>query len=344
MKKKIQKPFDVEAAKRGAKVETKSGHSVRILCYDRRCIDYPIIALVNFDKNEQVYSYNSDGILYHCNNDNKNLVIILEIETKFDEGDYIVSHIGNIYKITRIDDMYHTKQLSSGYEQRWTIEDIDRSFHKWTIQDAKPGDVLCYQDGRPFMLKELRDGYPVAYFGIDYEDSILIGNGMIWTDKPVRPATFTEYNRLFKQLRIENYEYNVDTHEITKQEIAWRNKEGLGTKLNGYYINIDSSICSYDNGILCKNSYNVFSTKKQAKAALAMARISQIMKNDERFGGPITDEEWDGRNLYSIIRVNKILIVQARPSYEFLSFRTPKQADLFLEENKDLIKDYYMLD
>ena len=30
---------------------------------------------------------------------------------------------------------------------------------------------------------------------------------------------------------------------------------------------------------------NIFATKKQAKSALAMAQISQIMANDERFGG-----------------------------------------------------------
>lgn len=344
MKKKIKKAFNVKDAQNGALVETKDGHSVRILCYDRRCIDYPIIALVNFDKNEQVYSYNSDGILYHCNNDNKNLVIISEIETKFDKGDYIVSDIGNIYEITKIDEMYHTKQLSSGYEQRWTIEDIDKTFHKWSLSDAKPGNVLCYYDGRPFMFKELRDGYPVAYFGIDYEDSILIGNGMIWTNDSVRPATFKEYNRLFKRLKEENYEYNVDTHEITKKEIAWRNKEGLGTRMSGYYINIDSSICSYDNGILYKNSYNVFATEKQAKAALAMARISQIMANDKRFGGGITNEEWNNNSWHVILRRHDELNISTRYGYEYLAFHTKEQAELFLNENEDLIKDYYMLD
>lgn len=35
MKKKIQKPFEVEAAKNGAIIETKNGHSVRIICYDK---------------------------------------------------------------------------------------------------------------------------------------------------------------------------------------------------------------------------------------------------------------------------------------------------------------------
>lgn len=348
MKKKIQKPFNVEAAKNGAKVETKDGISVRIICYDRISKVYPIIALIAENNFECCVSYTIDG--KRCSDDftnyygNLNLVIIEEIESKFNEGDYIVSEIDSIYKIIKIDDMYHTKQLSSGYEQRWTVEDIDKTFHRWSLNDAKPGSVLCYEDGRPFVFKELRDGHPVAYFGIDYEDSILIGNGMIWTDKPVRPATFKEYNRLFKQLREENYEYNVNTHEITKSKTSWRYKEGLGTKMNGYYIGIDSGIYSYDNGILCKNSYNVFATKKQAKSALAMARISQIMANDKRFGGTISYEEWADSSWHVILRRYNELEITTRYGYEYLAFHTREQADLFLNENEDLIKEYYMLD
>ena len=346
MKKKITKAFNVKDARNGAIVETKSGDSVRILCYDRIEPNFPIVALINNGTYEVCDTYTIDGYVYDdkCYDD-KNLIIITEIETKFDEGDYIVSEIGNIYKITRIDDMYHTKQLSSGYEQRWTIEDIDRSFHKWSLNDAKPGSVLCCEDGRPFMLKTFDSfGCPIAYFGIDTTNHIYVGTGDIWTYKPIRPATFREYNSLFKQLRQENYEYNIDTHEITKPNILWRYKEGLNTKMSGYYVGIDSRIYSYDNGILCKNSYNVFATKKQAKAALAMARISQIMANDKRFGGNITNDEVGTDRYYVILRRRDALEISTRYNYEYLAFHTKEQAELFLKENEDLIKDYYMFD
>ena len=45
MKKKIQKPFNAEAAKKGARVETRGGDPVRIICYDRKGDDCPILAL-----------------------------------------------------------------------------------------------------------------------------------------------------------------------------------------------------------------------------------------------------------------------------------------------------------
>lgn len=343
MKQKIKKAFNIKDAQNGATVKTKEGHQVRIICYNRIGSDYPILALINNNDYEVCYSYTIDGKLSIGQNSIKDLIIIDEIESKFNEGDYIVSDIGYIYEITKIDDMYHTKQLSSGYEQRWTIEDVDRSFHKWSLDDIKPGDVLCCEDGRPFMFKKLYGTYPVAYFGIDSTNHIYVGTGNIWSREIIRPATFREYNRLFKQLKEENYEYNVDTHEITKQEVSWRNKEGLGTKMSGYYINIDSSISSYDNGILCKNSYNVFATKKQAKSALAMARISQIMANDERFGGFITDEEWAHHDIYVILRHDNTLVVTTRHCYEYLGFNKREQAELFLKENEDLIRDYYMM-
>lgn len=346
MKKKIQKPFDVELAKKGAKVETKDGDSVRILCYDRIKTDYPIVALINFDNEEACISYNIKGSL-NCNQTSKDLVIIDEIKYKFDEGDYIVGEVGFVYKITKIDDMYHTIQVSSGYRQRWTIEDVENNFHKWTIQDAHAGDILIdIQSETPFIFKDCSDeehpNYPVAYCGIDVSNIFKIPEGNHWwTNNSIRPANKEEKELLFNKLEEAGYKWNSDTLTLSKVE-KWRDKEG--TKMNGYYISSDATIYSYDDGVLCKNSYNVFATKKQAKSALAMARISQIMANDNRFGGIITDEEWNTDNKYIIIRRGDNLGIETRYCYEYLAFHTKEQAELFLNENEDLIKMYYMLD
>lgn len=34
MEKKVVKPFSVEAAKNGARIETRNGHKVRIVCFE----------------------------------------------------------------------------------------------------------------------------------------------------------------------------------------------------------------------------------------------------------------------------------------------------------------------
>ena len=47
---------------------------------------------------------------------------------------------------------------------------------------------------------------------------------------------------------------------------------------------------------------------------------------------------------YVILKVRNILVITTSYRYEYLAFHTEEQAKLFLEENEDLIKDYYMMD
>lgn len=144
--------------------------------------------------------------------------------------------------------------------------------------------------------------------------------------------------------------YEIDRENSTFECIKfkpikkrWRDKDSA--IIRGFYIYNDATICDYE-GENEPCNYNVFATKKQAKSALAMAQISQTMANDERFGGVITDEEWEDTtiNKFVINRVkNTINKAAFTSSYEFLAFHTQEQCDLFLEENEDLVKDYLMI-
>lgn len=57
------KPFDLEAAKNGAKVVTRDGHAVRIICYDRKNGAYPIVALLEDDEDDV-----GEHTIYYTNN------------------------------------------------------------------------------------------------------------------------------------------------------------------------------------------------------------------------------------------------------------------------------------
>ena len=90
----------------------------------------------------------------------------------------------------------------------------------------------------------------------------------------------------------------------------------------------------------------LFATKEHAKSAIAMAKIGQIMVNDERFGGIVTDDEWKNYSVvkYCIHRYNgEIAATISYYDYFFMGFHTKAQMDLFMDENMDLIKDYFML-
>ena len=51
-------PFDVDSAKRGEPVSTRDGRAVRIVCWDVKNTDFPILALVmEKDGREHPYQY-----------------------------------------------------------------------------------------------------------------------------------------------------------------------------------------------------------------------------------------------------------------------------------------------
>ena len=348
MKKKIQKPFNVEAAKNGVIVETKGGKSVRIVCYDR-ISSCPILALVFDGKAETCYPYKLDGSLgyYAGITNSEDLVIIEEVDCpKFNVGDWVFmnTHGSQPWLVIKVTPNYYEIKDSSGYITAKSHHTIDSLFHPWSLKDAKPGDVLISEDDKhPFIFKKFLGYAPSAYCGIDTTDSIYISDeDRPWTRDTVRPATYEERQLLFNKLEEKNYKWDTDTLTLSKIQKRWRDNEYK--TISGYYTHSDSRITYSKDHKNTKENYNIFATEKQAKSALAMARISQIMANDKRFGGIVTDEEWTDKSWYSIIRINNDLRTATRLCYELLAFHTKKQADLFLEENRDLVKDYYMMD
>lgn len=152
-----------------------------------------------------------------------------------------------------------------------------------------------------------------------------------------------------KEIKItppEGFEIDIEssTFECIKFKPIKRWRDGYKA-VHGYIIDI-SNIRRAD-GIVTADNHAIFYNSKQAKSAKAMAIISQIMANDERFGGVVTDEEQENKNIwkYSINR-NSNTIEKYNGTHgivHFLSFHTPEQRDLFLTENEDLVKDYLML-
>lgn len=145
--------------------------------------------------------------------------------------------------------------------------------------------------------------------------------------------------------------YEIDKENSTFDCIKFKpiTKRWRDDKLqlvHGYYITSHSGIQDvYQPCTNTRDNYNTFATLKQAKAALAMARISQIMANDKRFGGVVTDEEWREDRAKCVLErylggINKW---KCCDTYQFLAFHTEEQCDLFLKENEDLVRDYLML-
>ena len=90
---------------------------------------------------------------------------------------------------------------------------------------------------------------------------------------------------------------------------------------------------------------NIFHSERYAKAALALAQISQLMPY---YGGEITNKEWlNERPKYSIIMIgHEVCVTDTWKTRYPISFHTAEDRNKFLSflENVQLVKDFYMVD
>lgn len=72
------KPFDLEAAKAGKPVCTRNGRKVRILCYDLKGEEYPIVAAVETPNHmaESISAYDKNGRFDHGKENNNDLMML----------------------------------------------------------------------------------------------------------------------------------------------------------------------------------------------------------------------------------------------------------------------------
>lgn len=125
--------------------------------------------------------------------------------------------------------------------------------------------------------------------------------------------------------------------EIKEKELpkSWEELGGV----HGYYISTDSEL---EMGVVSDiNNQNTFATKNQARSALAMAQLSQLMKvyND----GWVPD--WSDNESKYVINyfdhyIDRDYVLH---SASFLAFKTEALCTLFLENFPDLIKEYFLM-
>ena len=128
----------------------------------------------------------------------------------------------------------------------------------------------------------------------------------------------------------------------------------VGGKIKGYFIDHDESSIIFfdseesqfidDDGISsdCKN---IFKTEKQAKSALAYAQLTQLMALPEFNGDWVPDWSDDCEEKYIIKRVrNSIESYTFSNAHHHISFKSKEIRDKFLDNNFDLLKEYFELD
>lgn len=118
----------------------------------------------------------------------------------------------------------------------------------------------------------------------------------------------------------------------------------IGVKIAGFYIAQVSEIRDFEESIANKTDINLFKTEKQAKSALAYAQLTQLMALPEYNGDWVPD--WKNRTqLKHCIEMDSMNIVSVTfyTAYSKLSFKTIEIRNRFLENNLDLLKEYFEL-
>jgi hypothetical protein len=123
---------------------------------------------------------------------------------------------------------------------------------------------------------------------------------------------------------------------IKKLPKSW---EELG-KISGYYMTKDSEIKDIQSLSTYTNNYNIFVTENQAKSAIAMAKLSQVMAvyND----GWVADWNDKSQKKWSIYFFkDSIVINELQNTKNFLMFKTQKIAEEFLNNFREDIETYF---
>ena len=147
-------------------------------------------------------------------------------KTKFKIGDWVTDGTCKA-KITSINNNYYwfSKNCILG-----EIESIDKKYHIWSVEDAKPGDILCYKDEISIYknsIMDFLDKFAGFQYYCCYDGKILVTNGFYsLTEKKdkfdIYPATEEQIETLFSYMTPAGYiwDFNNKVLKETKFKIG----------------------------------------------------------------------------------------------------------------------------
>lgn len=176
------------------------------------CIDW--LKKQGEQEEPQVYETEDGEIITYSETDGYKFV-----ESKFHEGDWVVNKFGDSWHIDSLDKKNYQVSDEKGNYNYFPISKQDE-MHLWTIQDAKDGDVIFYDDGWICIFKCIHGIWYSSYcfitddgeFHTGYErhavDSTIHGNA--------HPATKEQRDILMKAINNAGYKWNAETRTLEK--------------------------------------------------------------------------------------------------------------------------------
>jgi len=160
--------------------------------------------------------------------------IVEQNHAKFKAGDWVVSDLD---KMTRYISEVHNDKYNNYYvikgdvETECDINEYDRLHHLWTIQDAKDGDVLTYNDSKNniwvCIFKEYANERVYDYCTLDKESFWEHGNWNYLASFSYTPATKEQRDLLFQKMKEAGYEWDAEKKELKEieQKLVWSERD-----------------------------------------------------------------------------------------------------------------------
>lgn len=139
-----------------------------------------------------------------------------EVEPNFHEGNWIVDNCGDVWEVKGIMNQFYLLEGVEGDESIPLAEWVDKTSHLWTIQDAKDGDVLAYDDGSlaifHYRLSGLDAGLYMSHIlltnKIEIKQTCAVNNAY--------PATKEQRDTLMKAMTDAGYIFDFEKKELKK--------------------------------------------------------------------------------------------------------------------------------
>ena len=166
------------------------------------------------------------------------------VEPKFKIGDWIVSILGTARIIGVNDSNEYQLEYIDGKQKFLSIDYVNYAYDKWSIQDAKDGDVLVteFEEDNMIVMYHSMCTKDTINVHCCLDNKIICSNLGVFDAEDVKPATKEQRDLLFQKLKEAGYKWDAVKKGLKKieQKAAWPEKEELDRpKKDAFNIALD---------------------------------------------------------------------------------------------------------
>ena len=139
-------------------------------------------------------------------------------EPKFKVGDWIVDNCSYVWKIEEILNQFYILKGVEGWRMKTKIDWVDDTFHLWTIEDAKDGDVIHFGTVTAIFKKYIGREKCICYCSFcedgGFEIPIENGEDNVYGCYNATPTTKEQRDTFMKIMNDTGYEWNIEKKNL----------------------------------------------------------------------------------------------------------------------------------